>query len=197
MKKIGTHDSLTGETSIWWSWLLIPFAKTQSKTLIEQFNAGCRLFDIRAKHVYGKWRGAHGLWFTKRSLVDILNDLTIEATKNKQVIHITITYEGKWNKTDKFLNFIENDLKFLYESDYVKMGPVSAKYGKNSTGIKVCYDTLKKGEPNWIDSPIKQFFLPLDGRSWHTYLPIPWLWKKLYFNKVEFDENTYKWVDFL
>lgn len=197
MKKIATHDSLTGEAGIWWSWLLTPFAKTQSKTLLEQFRAGCRLFDIRAKYIAGKWRGAHGWWFTKKSLVELLKDLMIEATEKNQVVHVTITYEGKWNKTDKFIEFVENDLKFLYESDHIKMGPVSAKYGKNSSGIKVSYDTLKDAEPYWIDSNAEQFFLPLDGRSWHTYLPIPWLWKKIYFNNVEFDEYTYKWVDFL
>lgn len=197
MKKIGTHDSLTGEAGIWFSWPLTPFSRTQGKTVIKQFKAGARLFDIRAKYVAGKWRGAHGWWFTKKSLVDLLKGLADEAKKANETIHMTITFEGKWNKTEKFLEFVEKDLKFLYDSEYVKMGPVSAKYGKDSKGLKVSYDTLKNAEPGWIDAGAEQKFLPLDGRTWHTYLPIPWLWKKIYFNKVEFSEEIYRWVDFL
>ena len=53
MLKIGTHDSATGEHGNWWSWLFYPFAKTQSKTIKEQYEAGCRLFDIRIRKVLG------------------------------------------------------------------------------------------------------------------------------------------------
>ena len=49
--KIATHDSATGERGQGFlSWLVTPFAKTQSKTIKEQYEAGCRMFDIRIKH---------------------------------------------------------------------------------------------------------------------------------------------------
>ena len=57
MRKIATHDSATGEKSKGFlSWIGTPFARTQRKTLREQYEAGCRMFDIRVKLVDGEWR---------------------------------------------------------------------------------------------------------------------------------------------
>ena len=75
MLKIATHDSATGEKGMWYCIPLIPFAKTQSKTLQEQYNAGCRLFDIRVKLHRGQWKCAHGIWITKRTAYDIFEQL--------------------------------------------------------------------------------------------------------------------------
>ena len=45
--KIATHDSATGEKGKGFlSFLVSPFAKTQSKTIKEQYDAGCRSFDM-------------------------------------------------------------------------------------------------------------------------------------------------------
>ena len=70
---------------------------------------------------------------------------------------------------------------------------LAVKYGKNSQGIKCRYDMLK------VDLSIKtvQGFLPLDGRSWHTYLPIPWLFKKIYNDTPTFNNEYYTYVDLL
>ena len=70
---------------------------------------------------------------------------------------------------------------------------MAVKYGKNSQGIKCRYDMLK------VDLSIKtaQGFLPLGGRSWHTYLPIPWLWKRIYNDAPLFNNEYYTYVDFL
>ena len=57
--------------------------------------------------------------------------------------------------------------------------------------------------PKWTiyhvynEIPCRQGFLPLDGHSWHTYIPIPWLWSKLYNNHPIFDDNSFTLVDFL
>ena len=75
MLKIGTHDSATGEKGVWWSLPLSPFAKTQKKTIREQYDAGCRLFDLRIKKVKKKWRMCHGWWFTKRTAESIFEEL--------------------------------------------------------------------------------------------------------------------------
>ena len=48
--KIATLDSATGEkVRGFLSFLVTPFAKTQSKTIKEQYDTGCRSFDIRVK----------------------------------------------------------------------------------------------------------------------------------------------------
>ena len=57
MKKIATHDSATGEKGKGiLSWLITPFAKTQSKTIKEQYESGCRMFDLRVRKKFGEWR---------------------------------------------------------------------------------------------------------------------------------------------
>ena len=38
---------------MWYSWILTPFARCQGKTIKKQYEAGCRLFDIRVKLVGG------------------------------------------------------------------------------------------------------------------------------------------------
>lgn len=191
MKLIGTHDSATGEKPTWWSALLTPFARTQSKTIKEQYDAGCRLFDIRVKKVLIDWRCAHGWWFTKRTFESIVREINSFPEK----CSITITFEGKTKNAKGLISYI----KFIKESyNNIKYGPVYAKYGKESEGLKVKYDVLLNGDPNWTNGyQTKQAFLPLDGKHWQTYIPIPWLWKQFYFKKVEFNEEYYQYVDFL
>lgn len=188
--KIATHNSATGEKSLWYSIPLIPFSRCQSKSIKKQYDAGCRLFDIRVKLKNDKWRCAHGLWYAKRTAEDIIK----EINEFGETCHITLTYEGKNEYNDLFLAFVKK-IKSLYTN--IKYGPVAAKYGPKSNGIIVDYDYLLPGDPGWLDAPSQSKFLGLDGHSWHTYLPIPWLWKKIYYNKVEFTEDKYTYVDFL
>ena len=49
----------------------------------------------------------------------------------------------------------------------------------------------------WRDVPIKQGYTNLDGSSWHTYIPIPWLWKKIYHNHTDYGRESFTMVDFL
>ena len=89
---IATHNSATGEKpGSFWSWLLTPFARWQSKTIKQQYKAGCRMFDIRVKWVYDSWRCAHGAWYTKRSAASILNDINLFPEK----CYVSVTYEGR------------------------------------------------------------------------------------------------------
>lgn len=190
MLKIATHDSATGEMGNWWSWLFYLFAKTQSKTIKEQYEAGCRLFDIRIKKVFDKWRCAHGPWVTVRTAEDILAELNSFEDR----CSISITYEGEYKDADIFLAFVQK-IKSLYTHN--KYGGIVIKKGKDSKGINNKFDYLLDADKGWIDAPSKRGFMTLDGHSWHTYIPIPWLWKKLLFNKPKFNEEYYLYVDFL
>ena len=40
-------------------------------------------------------------------------------------------------------------------------------------------------------------FLRLDGRSWPTYIPIPWLWDRIYMRPHKFNKDKFTFVDFL
>ena len=77
MNKIATHDSATGEKGKGFlSFLVSPFAKTQSKSIQEQYDAGCRSFDIRVREdELGVYRCAHGLWMSKRNATEILSEI--------------------------------------------------------------------------------------------------------------------------
>ena len=199
MLKIATHDSATGEKPTLWSSPLTLFARTQSKTIKEQLAAGAREFDIRVKKVCKKWRCAHGWWFTKREFSDIMEDFVEFTNKHHQVVHLQITFEGKTKNAGEFTEYIKEKIQEYKEKSNgkIKFGSVCSKYGSDTHGLKVKYETLIPAEKGWLDCPNEQAFLPLDGRSWHTYIPIPWLWKQFYFKNVEFTENVYKFVDFL
>ena len=190
MLKIATHDSATGEKGNAWSWLIALFAKTQSKTIKEQYEAGCRVFDIRIKKVLGKWKCAHGLWISEKTAEEIIKEINDFEDR----CSVSITYEGGYENNDIFIAYVQK-LKSLYT--HIKYGGVAVKYGKESTGLKVKYDYVLDSDPGWIDADCKQGFLPLDGSTWHTYIPIPWLWDRIYKRPHVFNEEYYTFVDFL
>lgn len=189
MLKIATHDSATGEKSEGFlSWLMTPFAKTQSKSIKEQYDMGCRMFDIRIKLINNEWKCAHGLWHTKKTAYDILKEINDFPDK----CYVALTYEGDSDNVLTFSNFaqaIQKDFK------KIKWGGIGIKYGQKSHLFNVKFDYIV---PYPSDYPAaKQGFKALDGKTWHIILPIPWLWKKIYFNQPKFNEEHYLYVDFL
>ena len=186
--KIATHDAATGEKPAnFLSWLMIPFARTQKKTIKEQYEAGARMFDLRIRKHKNAWHMAHGLFLTKKTFVDILNELS----SFKETVYILVTYEGKLVKEDELAKFIAQVNYFKENYPKVKWGPVAVKYTDNDA--KVDWKTILDGK----FPKNEQAFLPLDGRHWQTFIPIPWLWKQFYFKRVEFNTDVYKFVDFL
>lgn len=188
MKLIATHDSVTGEKGKGvLSYLVTLFSKTQSKTLKEQYDAGCRMFDIRVRYKKGKFICAHGLWECDKTAAEVLKELdSFEEYK-----HVILTYEGNSKHKDRFLDFVDMAKHVCSNINFCE---VSIKYGEGSSLFKVKYDVI---EHNYMGFRCKQGFLPLDGRSWHILLPIPILWKKLYHNNPEFSEHYFLFVDFL
>ena len=184
--KIATHDSATGEKGKGiLSWIGMPFAKTQSKTIKEQYEAGCRMFDIRVKLVKGEWRCAHGLWVSERTAEDIIKEI------DSYGCYMALTYEGGSKHKAEFIDFA---YRMMEECTHIKWGGISIKYGEGSHLFKVQYDYVRRAK-NW---PVcKQGFLPLNGSTWHILLPIPWLWKNVYNHVPEFSVHYYTWVDFL
>lgn len=176
MNKIATHNSITGEKSHGiLSWLGTPFARCQSKTIAEQYNAGCRYFDIRVKNTKRGLICAHGLWQSNRTLFDVLNQIN-----SYDGCYVMITYEGE--APESFLNTI-NTLVEAYRN--ITFTSINTK--------KPVWKCLKQ----FNYEPIKGAFKNLDGSTWHTYLPIPWLWKKIYYNNPTFNDEYFKMVDFL
>lgn len=195
MYKIGTHDSATGEKGKGFlSWIITPFSKTQSKTIKEQYDAGCRVFDMRVKCYNGVWRCAHGLWKSKKTAFDIFS----EINDFPEPCGISITYEGRGTHNDEFLKFV-NDTKEKLTN--IRYGYAAVKYGTDAKGVEVKYSFLLPSSKEYnellMNKNAEQGFLPLDGRSWHTYLPLPWLWDKLYKQPHKFTEDHFVFYDFL
>lgn len=185
---IATHDSASGESPLWYCYPILPFARTQFKTIKEQYEAGCRGFDIRVKYHLGQWRCAHGIFFTKRSALDILNEINDFPER----CYVDLTYEGRTKNPQEFLHFV-GIVKTIFPN--IIYGSVSTKYSIGDKGFKVNYTLLEPPQSDYIGGT--QGFLPLDGRSWHTYLPIPWLWNKLYTKEHKFNNINFTYVDFL
>ena len=189
MLKIATHDSATGERGKGLLSLIgTPFARTQSKTIKEQYEYGCRMFDIRLKLIRGQWRCAHGLWKSKRLAYDILNE--INSFKDK--CYVTLTYEGTNKKQTEFVEFVD---KLKNELKNIVWGTISVKYGEGSNLFKVQYGFISSAEKGFPGG--RQGFLPLNGSTWHILFPVPWLWKKIYNDNPVFSEDYYTYVDFL
>lgn len=187
--KIATHDSATGERGQGLlSWLVAPFAKTQSKTIKEQYDAGCRMFDIRIRRIDNEWKCAHGCWHTQRTAEEIIN----EINGFPEECYVTLTLEGDYEQAYLFSVYVAH-LKATYK--HIHWGGVAVKYGVGSSLIKVKYDYLEPYPKDF--PPNRQGFLPLDGKTWHILLPIPYLWKRIYYDKPIFNEDIYTFVDFL
>lgn len=179
MNKVGTHNSATGEKGKGWlSWLVTPFAKCQSKSIREQYYAGCRMFDIRVKWVDGYFRCAHVLWTSKRFAYDILDE--IDKLGNSIVI---LTYEGSLDDNQ--------------EKDFIESVMLMKDTFHNIIWREVC---IKKGWKCIIPSETKEKntkdFATIDKSRIFALFPIPWVWKVLG-KKHKFNENTYSLVDFL
>ena len=159
MKKIGTHNSGTGERpGNLLSWLGWPFARCQGKTLREQYEAGARMFDLRVKLYKDDWYLAHGAWRSRRTLLGAL----LEINDYPEVCRVILTYEGS-----------RHDAAF-------------ARFCEMTDGIEHAFSTLRfvyiaVKRPKWafvrvIDKrsyPV-QGFVPITG--WRRIMPIPWIW---------------------
>ena len=190
--KIATHDSATGEKGKGFlSFLVSPFAKTQSKTIKEQYDAGCRSFDIRVREdVWGVYRCAHGLWMSKRNATEILS----EINSFPEPCQACVTYEGCIDDS-AYYGLFEYYCEWCKNAFFnIIWGKFCIKYNKKST-VKVSYDVVIPEDKNYSGGI--QGFLPLDGRSWHTYIPIPWLWDRIYHRTHTFNSDKFTFVDFL
>ena len=198
MLKIATHNSATGEKGTFWSFLVAIFSKTQSKTLEQQFKAGCRYFDLRLKYNKKRctWVFRHGLWEAEDpAWVTLVGLNKLASSDRKNPTYAYLTYEGKYSEEvaknfEELANFYTKTLKGI------KITSVDAKYsGTKKNPFIVDYKHIKTINKGPACNP--QGFIALDGKHWQTYLPIPWLWNLIYTRKHKFDEEKFTFVDFL
>ena len=161
---LATHNSGTGEKGYgWWSFLLAPFAKCQSKTLVEQFREGVRLFDIRVRKRGDKWVFAHGLWESEDAVGYALSDLNLEAFKAGEKAIVLVTYEGKCSNKLEYISEVSSWDCF----SWIEVAEINVKKPK--------WRTLAR----YKNVAYNQCFRVLDFSTWHTLVPIPWLWARI------------------
>lgn len=195
MKLIATHNSATyRKGSGILSWFATPFARCQSKTFKEQYDAGCRYFDIRVKQDpdTGCYYVCHGVWRTNLLSV-VLSDLS-SAVNEGESVFIDLTWEGnvsKWDdvRASTFVSSMKTAVDLINGTSEKKaILKIASIQGKAPFGTYLYKDpecpTLQKG------------FYALYWFTWRLLLPIPWLWRKIY-GQADFNETTYTQVDFL
>lgn len=176
MLRLGTHNSATGEKSAsWFDRLILPFARCQCKSILQQWLGGVRYFDIRYK--WSDKRGcyvcAHGIWTSDRTLADILRDID---SLGKCYVMLTCESGAPLPRT-AIRHIIYNH-------------------------VNICFTTFNRKKPRWkcdyCNQPLKHIngYKVLDGSSWHTLIPIPRLWKRLH-QEPSPNEDVYTFYDFL
>jgi hypothetical protein len=179
---LATHNSGTGEKGYgWWSFLYAPFAKCQSKTLVEQFREGVRLFDIRVRKRGDKWVFAHGLWESEDAVGYALSDLNLVAFKTGAKAMLMVTYEGECKDKVGFMAEVSS----LDCYSWLEIVDVSVKKPK--------WRTLAR----YNDVSYNQCFRVLDFSTWHTLVTIPWIWAKVKSMTKKPSHNVFNMYDFI
>lgn len=180
MLLIGTHDSVTGEKGHGiLSCLGAIFSMTQTKTISEQINAGCTYFDIRVRKTSRGWICAHGLWETKKTAEEILDEIAEKPGNKVRIIYEGNIEEAEFNGFGDYLERIIHDypeITFLYSAIKYPWTVVS-RY--NSCSSKEDYVNLG---------------VSVDSLTW--LFPVPMFWK-LFNLRPKFNETQYTIVDFL
>lgn len=197
-KLISTHNSATGNSGYgFFSKLATPFAKCQSKSLTEQYEAGCRYFDIRVVKTddrglvtaHGPWRGI--------TLFDALEELRDACSLDNGFVYIDVTWEenvSKWSDSKKrysvavVKHYVEH-VNFDCENREDKPIRLVSIRGKHPFGT--VFWKSDEHKPAMVQK-IKALY----WFTWRLLIPIPWFWRKVY-GQAEFNNEYYTQVDFL
>lgn len=172
----GSHNSATGHKLLGWqkyfSWIINPFTKCQSKTLREQVKAGIRLFDIQVNYKDGKWLASHGIaWYD----VEPIKELYFLANEYGTTFDIILGYDYHYNHQYEYSLFaaLLDDMNKRY---YPQLKVVRVYHENPYECIlnTLTQATEKYWTTSWAKSKMDKWW------KFYYYLPIPILWKKLY-----------------
>lgn len=186
MNKIGAHNAATGEEGSFWSKLLTPFARCQSKTLVELYDAGVRLFDIRVRlRKDGKLYIHHGPWRTRSDVYAVLHPLMLrcELTESQEPVYFEITYEGSSVSKEAI-----KEMKLL--AFHI------ARYGRAAVtriNRKTPWEAIEAYHPVAYEGDGVGF---KGIHGWRSLLPVPWIWAKIH-GEVRFDNKCFIYTDFV
>lgn len=185
--KIATHDSATGEKSKNWLHTLGKiFAQTQTKTIREQYEAGCRYFDLRVDKDLVL---CHGLWKSKKTLRDILIEMREYVT---EIVYVAVTIEREYPEC--MMRDIFTRIEFeLNLRPMVKKVYIARK--KPKLEVLVAYRIIQV-KAAYLSVPTPKQYLTFAFKDWRRYIPIPWLLKKIT-PKIDYNEDCFTMLDFI
>ena len=178
--KIGAHNAATGEAGSFFSIFLTPFARCQNKTLVEQYKAGVRMFDIRLKRHRNTLYCAHGVWTSNLPTQELLRPLLaiLDTTT-----YLELTYEGSNPSEEDMIAMTALAIWIMQMSPRAVVTRINRKSPWGA--LKVFCPIPYKGDGTG--------FLGIHG--WRCLLPIPWLWAKFF--KPKYQEDCFTYVDFV
>ena len=183
--KIATHDSGTGEPSLrWYHRLLVPFSRCQLLNLTEQYEHGCRYFDLRVrKSSDGRWRLCHGLWQSSTTLTQAFDDLMQASLRSNDSVYAMITYEGSLT-TDQQQQFLREMKELVEGYPMITLTEINCKLPHWTLISRLC------------SVPFEAAYVKIVG--WKCLLPIPFIWQLITEDDdMEFNSDIFTMVDFL
>lgn len=175
---LGTHNSATGGSLVWWqkplAWLINPTSKCQDRSIADQLADGVKVFNLQVAYIGGKWRFSHGLAVYKEDVWETLKLMKLCASV-KEPIYIQLYLDKcAWAKQDieefEFLIAnIKNELcntYFIMLSAWVEGSEYYPHKSNSSISLEEHYWTLGWARNN--RKPITNF-LPLPKRHARNY----------------------------
>lgn len=172
-QKLSSHNSATGEKpSNIWAKLFSCIAKCQTKTLIDQYNAGVTLFDIRVKYnKVGVLYCKHGLAKYDKTLWDVCKEINNLNKQHRDKPVLMVTYEGKRN-TEEENDFFQDVYSTFSVYPHIYLGHVSVKKPE----WRIIYNS--PNQPAYICNYTKIV-------GWKALLPFPKLWQRINSKKIQ------------
>ena len=191
--KLGTHNSATGGSLLWWlkplAWLINPTSKCQDKTIQEQLIDGVKVFNLQVAYINGKWRFSHGLALYKEDVMLTIRQLRAWATNEPICIQLYLD-RCFWCKQDvEEFEFLIECIKNDYCNDcFFVLSPwvEGTQYHPYSSGVKINLE-----EHYWSMGWAKA------TKKWYNYLPLPKYHAKKYNEKYKSEcKKEYLMLDF-
>lgn len=116
---LGTHNSATGGSLVWWlkplAWIINPTSKCQDRTIAQQLADGVKVFNLQIAKVGGRWRFTHGLAVYKEDVFDTLALMKLCASVKEPIYFQLYLDKCFWSKQDvEEFEFIAGNIKKEY-----------------------------------------------------------------------------------
>ena len=195
--KIGSHNTFSYLRPK--KWYMLPFwfvSKCQSKDIVDQYESGARIFDIRINFDKNyKFQISHGFMAFNISEGDVeffLEQLNNLANDNNK-IYIRLIYELNYDLDDEDRQSKEEDLFKSYCKKWQdKYGKLIFFGGNRKYDWDILFD-FKTDAPRFVD-----LYSSTTGTVWDDWCP--WLYATLH-NKVNLEEyendDKYVLMDFI